>query len=151
MLLDLHFQIEAGELAQMAMRKRVLSPENRTHFKNAPVIGADTHLLMQLRRLGQASRLPLVIQGENRRPPFAGPGQQLRRVDLNEVVRHQVLTKELSSATGSKRMHWMGLQANLNMENCAQDEVTKYPAILSFRSKPPQHARECKLTMQTLD
>ena len=52
-LLDGHFQVEAGELAQVAVRVAVLCAEHGTHLEHALEVGTGgAHLLVELRRLG---------------------------------------------------------------------------------------------------
>lgn len=64
-LLNFHFNIKAGKLTQMPMRKGVLCSEDRSDFKYPLKVAAYSHLLVKLRRLCQTCWLSFVIQLEH--------------------------------------------------------------------------------------
>ncbi len=58
MFIDGHLQVQAGELTEMTVRVGILGAENWANFKDAIKAAArDSHQLIELRRLGQTSRL----------------------------------------------------------------------------------------------
>ena len=48
-LLDGHLKVETGELRKVTVREALLSPEDRTNLEYLLEVGADSHLLVQLR------------------------------------------------------------------------------------------------------
>ena len=98
-LLDCHFEIQAGELTQMSMRVGVFSSEYRADLKDSLEASAgSSHLLVELRRLGQTGVLVKVLQLEHVRPSFRGSPDQLRGVDLGKVALEEIVTKELADS-----------------------------------------------------
>lgn len=85
MIFNCHFNIKANELTQMPVGVGVFCSEHGANLEDALEPTAHGHLLVELRRLRQASRLAVVVQLEHRRAALARPGYQLRRVDANET------------------------------------------------------------------
>ena len=76
-------------------------PEDRPNLKDAGHIAADSHLLVELRRLRQAAGLPNIVQLEDGCASLAGARNQLRRVYLLEALRQQSFPEQLQgSAAG---------------------------------------------------
>lgn len=77
MVLDLHFHIEASELAQMPVGVGVFSTENGADFKDALHIAAEGHLLVELGGLRETSILLEVLEAEHVCATFRGTSDEL--------------------------------------------------------------------------
>mmetsp|Transcript_16109 Transcript_16109/g.40392 ORF Transcript_16109/g.40392 Transcript_16109/m.40392 type:complete len:599 (+) Transcript_16109:180-1976(+) len=93
-LLDLHLHVQPRELTQVAVSVGILRPEDGTNLKDPAKVGRDGHLLVQLRALRQAARLPHVLQLEHRRAALAGAALQLGGVDLHKALAQQRLAEQ---------------------------------------------------------
>ena len=58
---DLHLEIQSRELAQVAVRERVLRSKDRSNRKHTREISHDCHLFVELGGLGQTSILPIIL------------------------------------------------------------------------------------------
>ena len=65
MVLELHLHVEARELAEMAVRVRVLRSEDGADLENALQVGAESHLLVELRALREACVLLEILELED--------------------------------------------------------------------------------------
>jgi len=100
-LVDGHLQVQAVELAKVAVRVAVLGAEHGADLKHALHVGArGRHLLEQLRGLGEASVLPEVLEAEDGAAALARAAQQLGALDLHEVTLQQELAEEGAHAAG---------------------------------------------------
>ena len=81
-----HFHVESGELAEMAMRPRLFCSEDRPDFEDALEIGHHAHLLVELGRLRQTGIPVKVLELENVGASLRTPSNQLRSVDLRETL-----------------------------------------------------------------
>eukprot|EP00227_Mantoniella_beaufortii_P016598 CAMPEP_0197580592 /NCGR_PEP_ID=MMETSP1326-20131121/4344_1 /TAXON_ID=1155430 /ORGANISM="Genus nov. species nov., Strain RCC2288" /LENGTH=559 /DNA_ID=CAMNT_0043144371 /DNA_START=127 /DNA_END=1808 /DNA_ORIENTATION=- len=97
-LLDGHLHVQARELAQVAVRVAVLGAEHRADLEHALHVRHHRHLLVQLRGLRQARRLPHVVKLEHRRAALGRASDELGGVDLDEVLRAQRLAEQLAHA-----------------------------------------------------
>jgi hypothetical protein len=95
-VLDLHLEVEAGELAQVPARVRLLLPEDGPDLEDARHVGADGCLLVELRRLREARGLLEVLGGEDGGAALGLAADQLWRLDLAEAPRVQRLAEELA-------------------------------------------------------
>ena len=71
------------------------APEDRSNFKDAVHATHNRHLLVKLRRLSQAARLPKVLQPEHGRATLTGASLELGSVNLLETLGQEQLTEQL--------------------------------------------------------
>ena len=86
MFLNGHLQIQSHKFTHMAMAKCIFRPENRSYLKDSLKISHHAHLLVELRRLGEASRTIKVIELENIASALGSASNQLRSMDFHEVT-----------------------------------------------------------------
>lgn len=99
-LLDHHLQIEAYELAHMAVSEGVFCAEDRSDFKDSLEIGHHAHLLVELGRLGQTGLAVKVAELEDVAASLGTTSNELGSVDLDEVVVYAELPEELTDSRG---------------------------------------------------
>jgi len=97
-LVDLHFKVEASELAQVPPCVAIFCPENWANLKNSVEVGRDCHLLVELGRLGEASFLPKVICCKNARAALALARNEFGSVNFHEILRIERFAKQLADA-----------------------------------------------------
>mmetsp|Transcript_12883 Transcript_12883/g.32660 ORF Transcript_12883/g.32660 Transcript_12883/m.32660 type:complete len:282 (-) Transcript_12883:620-1465(-) len=97
MVTEGHFDVESHKFAQMAMRVAVLGPEDGSDREDAVKIGANRHLLVELRRLRQTRGAPKIIQGEHVGPSFGCPADQLGGLNFCKVVLLQKCPEEMAN------------------------------------------------------
>ena len=85
-IFELHLKIETSELTKMPWSVRVLSPKNWSNFEDTAEVTAQSHLLVKLRTLGQASILLKVLELENISSTFRGTSDELWSMNFNEVI-----------------------------------------------------------------
>eukprot|EP00982_Pelagococcus_subviridis_P017188 31522-Pelagococcus_subviridis.AAC.5 len=78
------------------MRVRILRSKHRPNLENSVHVRLDRHLLIQLRRLRQARGLAHVIQLEHGRAALGRAADELRRVNLHEVLPPKRLPEQLA-------------------------------------------------------
>ena len=74
---ELHFHVEASELAQVAVSVRVFGAEDRANFEDAREATAKRHLLIELGRLGQTAVLVEILELENISTAFRATANKL--------------------------------------------------------------------------
>ncbi len=112
------------------VRLRVLRPEDRPDLEHALHVGADRHLLVQLRRLRQAARLAHVVELEHGGAALGGASDQLGRVDLLEALGEQHAAEELRGRGG-----WGGVGGvGGGRVHARQRRALSWPALRAGRS-----------------
>ena len=96
--LNRHFQVEADELAHVTMSERVFGSENGTDFEDTLEVRHDTHLLVELGRLGQACGLVEIFETENVRSSLRRSSQELRSVNFNKAVLEDELSENFADS-----------------------------------------------------
>ena len=107
MFLDGHLHVEAGELAQVAMGVGILGAKHRANLEHALEIRLDRHLLVQLRRLRETRGLAHVIQLEHGRAALGRAADELRGVNLDEILRASASRKSSHTALCTRKMAWL--------------------------------------------
>ena len=95
-LVERHLKVDADKLGHVSVRERVLRTEHGPNLEDAPKVGADCHLLVQLRRLRQVRLCLEVRHAEHVRAALACGADDLGRVDFDEAVRQEERTRELA-------------------------------------------------------
>lgn len=98
MLLYCHLQVHTNEFTHVPMSHRIFSSENRPYLEDTLKVCHDTHLLVDLRRLGKAGWTIEVIKLEDIAASLRCSSNQLWSVDLNKVVVDEELSEELADS-----------------------------------------------------
>ena len=85
-VLESHLEIETGELGQVPVSVGLLGPEDGANFVHLLHVSGDSHLLSQLRGLGQERWATEVVDLEDGRTGLSGSGLKFRRLDLGEAL-----------------------------------------------------------------
>jgi hypothetical protein len=97
MVFELHLHIKTSELTQVAVGVRVLSTEDRSDLENTLQVTAESHLLVKLRGLSEASILFKVFQSEHVGAAFGRATNELGGVNLNEIFCEKEFAVDLAN------------------------------------------------------
>lgn len=99
-LVDGHFNIQSGELTHVSVSEGLLGSEDGADLEDSVEVGHDTHLLVELRRLGEASLLVEVLELEDVGSSLRSTSDELGGMDLDESVLEKELSEELADSRG---------------------------------------------------
>ena len=97
-LIDAHFNIEADELGQVAVRVGVFGAEDGRDFKNTLKIALKRHLLVELGRLREEAGATHVVELEDGGTALGRDSDHLGAVDFDEVAVGEELAEVLADA-----------------------------------------------------
>jgi hypothetical protein len=97
MVFELHLHIEASEFTQVAIGVRVFSTENWSDLEDTLHVAAESHLLVKLRGLGEATILLEVLELKDVGTTFGRSTDKLGRVDFDEIFGNQEFTEKLAN------------------------------------------------------
>lgn len=98
-LLDSHFEVQTGELAEMSVGVGVFGSKHMAHFEYFLEISLDAHLLVKLGTLSQTSLLTEIFQVEHVRSSFRGTSNKFGSVDLHKFILVAVFSEKLADST----------------------------------------------------
>lgn len=84
--LDGHFKIQTSEFTHVTMGEGVFSSEDGTNFEDSFEVRLDTHLLVELGRLGKTGILTEILQLEDVGTTFGRATDKLGSVDFDEIL-----------------------------------------------------------------
>ena len=98
MLFDGHFNIETHELAHMSMSERIFSSEDRTNFEHSLEISHNTHLLIKLRWLSEASFTIEIVESKDICTSFWTASDEFGCVNFNEIIIDDKLSEKMADS-----------------------------------------------------
>jgi uncharacterized protein YqfA (UPF0365 family) len=93
-VLDLHLQIETGELGHMSRGVGVLSTENRARAEDTLTTSSNLELLVELGGLGEESLLSEVGESEDVTTTLGGGTDKAGRLEFLEMTGLEVVAEE---------------------------------------------------------
>mmetsp|Transcript_22286 Transcript_22286/g.48996 ORF Transcript_22286/g.48996 Transcript_22286/m.48996 type:complete len:317 (-) Transcript_22286:123-1073(-) len=121
----------------MPMRVRVLSAEHGSNLEHPLQIGADSHLLVKLRRLGEAARAQVhVLEPEHRRSTLGCTPNHLGAVNLRETLAEERAAEQLAHRRLNPENRVVRRRTQIK-NAIVQTRVLSHPDELRVRLKIP--------------